>query len=95
MRVFPATEFGAWRDSAACAGRDDIDWFPEPSTRGPRSAQADRTYRQKVNAAKAVCCGCEVRRPCLEAALATPVYFDHGIRGGTSHGQRQRMRRYS
>ena len=37
-----------------------------------------------------VCNSCDVKQPCLEYALATN---QHGIWGGTSEKQRQRLRR--
>ncbi|WP_199922092.1 WhiB family transcriptional regulator, partial [Kitasatospora aureofaciens] len=40
-------------------------------------------------AAIKVCLGCPVRRRCLEHALTAPE--DHGIWGGTTRNQRQRM----
>jgi hypothetical protein len=71
-----------WRLEAACAEVDPELFFPE-------SGQAPQ-----VAAAKAVCAGCAVRGPCLEAALHGPqAHQDHaGIFAGTTANDRVRLR---
>jgi WhiB family transcriptional regulator, redox-sensing transcriptional regulator len=71
-----------WRLHAACAAVDPELFFPEPG-QVPQAA-----------AAKAVCAGCAVRGPCLEAALHGPqAHQDHtGIFAGTTASQRVRLR---
>src|SRR4029450_12849918 len=71
-----------WRLEAACAEVDPELFFPE-------SGQAPQ-----VAAAKAVCAGCAVRGPCLEAALHGPqARDDHaGIFAGTTASDRVRLR---
>jgi WhiB family transcriptional regulator, redox-sensing transcriptional regulator len=71
-----------WRLDAACADMDPELFFPEPG-QVPQAA-----------AAKAVCAGCAVRGPCLEAALHGPqARDDHsGIFAGTTARQRVRLR---
>jgi WhiB family transcriptional regulator, redox-sensing transcriptional regulator len=82
-----------WRLDAACATVDPELFFPEPG-QAPQAA-----------AAKAICAGCAVRGPCLEAALHGPqAHQDHagifagttasdrvGLRGRTSMGQGTRF----
>jgi WhiB family redox-sensing transcriptional regulator len=72
-----------WRDRAACAapGIDPELFFPEP---GRRNGAAE---------AKRICARCPVRAPCLDEALATPLFLDDGIRAGTTALERRRLRR--
>jgi WhiB family transcriptional regulator, redox-sensing transcriptional regulator len=71
-----------WRLEAACREVDPELFFPEPG-QVPQAA-----------AAKAVCAGCGVRGPCLEAALHGPqARDDHaGIFAGTTASDRVRLR---
>jgi WhiB family redox-sensing transcriptional regulator len=71
-----------WRLDAACAQVDPELFFPEPG-QVPQAA-----------AAKAVCAGCAVRGPCLEAVLHGPqARDDHsGIFAGTTARQRVALR---
>jgi WhiB family transcriptional regulator, redox-sensing transcriptional regulator len=71
-----------WRLDAACREVDPELFFPEPG-QIPQAAQA-----------KAVCAGCAVRSPCLEAALHGPqARDDHsGIFAGTTARQRVALR---
>jgi hypothetical protein len=71
-----------WRLDAACADVDLELFFPETG-QVPQAA-----------AAKAVCAGCAVRGPCLEAALRGPqARDDHsGIFAGTTARERVRLR---
>jgi Transcription factor WhiB len=71
-----------WRLDAACREVDPELFFPEPG-QVPQAA-----------AAKAVCAGCAVRGPCLEAALHGPqAHQDHtGIFAGTTASDRVRLR---
>ena len=67
-----------WRTSAACRTADPELFFPVSSL-GP--AQAD------IARAKAVCSSCEVRRQCLQFALATHQIY--GVWGGTTEEERR------
>jgi WhiB family redox-sensing transcriptional regulator len=71
-----------WRLDAACAEVDPELFFPDTG-QVPQAAQA-----------KAVCAGCAVRGPCLEAALHGPqAREDHsGIFAGTTARERVRLR---
>jgi WhiB family redox-sensing transcriptional regulator len=71
-----------WRLDAACADVDPELFFPETG-QVPQAAQA-----------KAVCAGCAVRGPCLEAALHGPqARDDHsGIFAGTTARERVALR---
>jgi WhiB family redox-sensing transcriptional regulator len=71
-----------WRLDAACAEVDPELFFPDPG------------QVPQVAAAKAICAGCGVRGPCLEAALHGPqARDDHtGIFAGTTASDRVRLR---
>ena len=71
-----------WRELASCRDTNPDLFFPVGTT-GPAIEQ--------IEAAKAVCRECEVRRPCLEFALTTNQ--DAGIWGGTSEEERRKLRR--
>jgi WhiB family transcriptional regulator, redox-sensing transcriptional regulator len=73
-----AEERRDWWKSAACQGADPELFFPV-SAMGPGEAEVAR--------AKEVCAGCEVRRQCLQFALATRQL--HGVWGGTTEQERQ------
>jgi WhiB family transcriptional regulator, redox-sensing transcriptional regulator len=71
-----------WRLDAACATVDPELFFPEPG------------QAPQATAAKAVCAGCVVRGPCLEAALHGPQARDdhNGIFAGTTARERVALR---
>ncbi|HEV3496673.1 MAG TPA: WhiB family transcriptional regulator, partial [Actinomycetes bacterium] len=71
-----------WRLDAACREVDPELFFPNPG------------QAPQATAAKAVCAGCAVRGPCLEAALHGPqAHDDHsGIFAGTTASDRVRLR---
>jgi WhiB family transcriptional regulator, redox-sensing transcriptional regulator len=75
-----------WYNSAACIGMDLALFFPPESPRGSNVNARGPEARE----ARKVCATCPVRRPCLAEALLTG---DHGIRGGTSLLERNRMKR--
>lgn len=63
---------------AACRGKP-LEWFfPE---HGQNSAQG-----------KAVCAGCPCRQECLSEALSYPQSDDHGVRGGLTQIERDKLR---
>src|SRR4029453_3352845 len=66
----------------ACANVDPELFFPDPG-QAPQAA-----------AAKAICAGCTVRGPCLEAAVHGPQARDDpiGIFAGTTASDRVRLR---
>lgn len=65
-----------WQDHAACTGLDADLFFPD---RGVATEDV-----------RAICAGCPVRWDCLEHALAHRE--DHGIWGGLTVPERQRIR---
>ncbi|HYP23903.1 MAG TPA: WhiB family transcriptional regulator [Actinomycetota bacterium] len=67
------TPLQIWQDQAACKTLPLEVFFPPAE--------------QEAEAAKAICSGCTVREPCLEAALAAGERF--GIWGGMSSDERQ------
>jgi WhiB family redox-sensing transcriptional regulator len=72
-----------WRSLAACMSADPDMFFPISSV-GPAL--------QQVSQAKAICAGCRVRQACLDFALSTGQ--THGVWGGTTEEERQRLRRH-
>ena len=68
-----------------------VDFFPELARPANRVQLVQ--YRNDIAQAKHVCHGCEVREPCLTAALATPSHHDHGVLGGTTPKERNRLRK--
>jgi WhiB family transcriptional regulator, redox-sensing transcriptional regulator len=71
-----------WRSAGACLSADPDLFFPI-STTGAADKQVAR--------AKMICAGCLVRQECLEFALTHDQ--THGIWGGTTAEDRQRIRR--
>lgn len=69
----------SWHERAACAGRTDLDWFPERVARGIVPATL-----------AAICASCPVRDKCLDDALEESIQF--GIRAGLSARQRRAIR---
>lgn len=67
---------GTWMDQALCAGHDPEKFFPG---RKPTPASV-----------RALCLACPVRQECLAHALAL-MPDCHGVWGGTSWYQRDRM----
>jgi WhiB family transcriptional regulator, redox-sensing transcriptional regulator len=71
-----------WRHGSACADIDTELFFPVGKT-GPAVLQ--------IEAAKAVCTGCEARVACLYFAVTTNQ--EYGVWGGTSEEERLQIRR--
>jgi WhiB family redox-sensing transcriptional regulator len=71
-----------WRSAGACLHADPDLFFPISMT--------GRAIEQ-ITKAKAICADCDVRRQCLEFARAQDAI--HGIWGGTTPEERQRIRR--
>ena len=69
-----------WRSRGACLSVDPELFFPLSSV-GPAIEQ--------LNKAKSVCTRCAVRAECMDFALATKQA--HGVWGGTSEDERQRI----
>jgi WhiB family transcriptional regulator, redox-sensing transcriptional regulator len=67
----------SWQERALCAETDPESFFPE---KGGSTREAKR-----------ICTSCEVRRECLEFALANDERF--GIWGGLSERERRRLKR--
>lgn len=79
LRVVDDVDDGvmAWHEAALCAQTDPEAFFPE---KGGSTREA-----------KKVCQSCEVRRECLEYALANDERF--GIWGGMSERERRKLKR--
>ena len=73
----PATFVRPWMRDAACRGVEPGVFFPSDNA--------------GVEAAQRLCAACPVRPECLEHALENRL--DHGVWGGTSERERQRILR--
>ena len=69
-----------WLDAGACRSEDPGAFLPITSS-GPSA--------QQIAAAKAGCASCGVQSQCLHYALES--HQSHGVWGGTSEEERQRM----
>lgn len=74
-----STDLPTWHARAACRDLPLVLFFPGMG-------------RRPVEALE-VCEGCPVLRACLDSALALPSTEDYGVRGGTTEGERAKMRR--
>jgi WhiB family transcriptional regulator, redox-sensing transcriptional regulator len=70
-----ATAGRPWTDQALCAQADPDAFFSESA--------------RQTTVAKAVCCRCPVRQPCLSQALDAREEF--GVWGGLDGNERQRL----
>jgi WhiB family redox-sensing transcriptional regulator len=70
-----------WRDQALCAQIGFVDFHPDKHARN----------MERTNIAKRICSMCDVQQECLEYSLL--VGDDHGIWGGLSPRERQKLRR--
>jgi WhiB family transcriptional regulator, redox-sensing transcriptional regulator len=77
-----APDVDNWRDESACQDLDTELFFPVGKT-GPAVPQ--------IEAAKAICAGCEARAACLHFAVTTNQ--EYGVWGGTSEEERLQLRR--
>lgn len=71
-----------WRSQSICRDSNPDLFFPIGTT-----GQA----LEQIEAAKAVCGACPVRRECLEFAMATNQ--ESGVWGGTTDDERRRLRK--
>ncbi|MEO3939005.1 WhiB family transcriptional regulator [Dermatophilaceae bacterium Soc4.6] len=72
-----------WQEQGRCRGMDSEKFFTD---------DRDQNQKRRVSRtrdAKELCSGCPVITQCLEHALAVPE--NHGIWGGTTAAERQRM----
>ena len=76
-----ATTEPAWREDAACLALPSVVFF------GIDDAESPAERRAREDSAKRVCLSCEVRRECLEYALATKEPY--GIWGGLTEIERR------
>jgi WhiB family redox-sensing transcriptional regulator len=71
-------------------GETSHEWMADGACRSARGVDFFPTDGAGVAAAQKVCAACPVRRPCLQFALDLGI--THGVWGGTSDRERQRMR---
>ncbi|RYF56742.1 MAG: WhiB family transcriptional regulator [Comamonadaceae bacterium] len=78
----PIAETWDWQLSAACRGADSSVFFHPDEQPGGRQPQ-------RVQAAKRICPGCEVRAECLQCALNSSERY--GIWGGLTELERREL----
>lgn len=78
-------------EHALCADHPELTWFPELPEHADRRQRAERD--RQVGEAKAVCERCPIQPQCLQAALDTEPFEDHGILGGFTAKERLKMRK--
>jgi WhiB family transcriptional regulator, redox-sensing transcriptional regulator len=86
------------RDHPAPPAPLDVDWMLFAACSELEVVESDRLFfcgrgqRRLADQARAICAGCEVQGECLEFAIRNPEETEYGIWGGTSPGQRRRLR---
>lgn len=90
--MFDGANFPDWHDYAACNDKPN-EWFYGQEERQGKKRHRPTLTVAEVRRAKAVCERCPVIDECLEWALETDE--KHGIWGGTTGRERQRMQRQS
>jgi WhiB family transcriptional regulator, redox-sensing transcriptional regulator len=78
-------------DLPAVAWPTEQAWMHDANCRGLHASAFFPSDASGVEAARRVCAECSVRSECLEYSLVNRL--DHGIWGGTSERQRQRLLR--
>lgn len=68
-----------------------VEFFPDLAR--PANRVQLGQYRNDIAQAKHVCNGCQVREACLTAALETSSHHDHGVLGGLTAKERNRLRK--
>ncbi|MGC8511899.1 MAG: WhiB family transcriptional regulator [Acidimicrobiales bacterium] len=79
MSVLHAEEM--WQAKAACRGPNTALFFP------PSHFERKDDRENRESKAKAICSGCDVRKPCLEYAIRSKE--QHGIWGGLNELERR------
>jgi WhiB family redox-sensing transcriptional regulator len=79
MSVLHAEEM--WQAKAACRGPNTALFFP------PSHFERKDDRETRESKAKAICSGCDVRKPCLEYAIRSKE--QHGIWGGLTEVERR------
>jgi WhiB family redox-sensing transcriptional regulator len=76
----------------------DMDWMLFAACSELELEDSDRLFfcgqgqSGLASRAKAICMTCEVQGECLEFALSYPEETEYGLWGGTTPGQRRRLR---
>ncbi len=81
MSVLHAEEM--WQAKAACRGPNTALFFP------PSHFERKDDRENRESKAKAICSGCDVRKPCLEYAIRCKE--QHGIWGGLNELERRQL----
>lgn len=79
----------SWRAQAACRDYDPEAWFPV--ARPGMGVKGARLVAADVENAKSVCAKCDVRTPCLAAAIERDERY--GIWGGMTTEERDALKR--
>jgi WhiB family redox-sensing transcriptional regulator len=86
------------RDDRAPPALLDVDWMLFAACSEFEVEESDRLFfcgrgqARLADQARAICAGCEVQGECLEFALRNPEETEYGVWGGTTPGQRRRLR---
>jgi WhiB family redox-sensing transcriptional regulator len=86
------------RDHPAPPAPLDVDWMLFAACSELEVRESDRLVfcgqgqSRPANQARAICAGCEVQGECLEFVLRNPEESEFGVWGGTTPGQRRRLR---
>lgn len=73
----------SWQSRALCRAADAALFF------GPSDSERKHEREKRETRAKAICAQCEVRRACLEYALA--MREPYGVWGGLNEGERREL----
>lgn len=82
-----------WKDDASCKGTSPDMWFPADRRNRRERHHDDPAVKILTKMAKLICLECPVQRECLAWALA--VDERHGIYGGLTPSERQRLQKRS
>jgi WhiB family transcriptional regulator, redox-sensing transcriptional regulator len=86
------------RDQPAPPAPLDLDWQLFAACSELEVEESDRLFfcgqgqARLANQARAICAVCEVQGECLEFALRHPYETEFGVWGGTTPGQRRKLR---
>ena len=83
-----------WQTNAACLGLldqtgEDL-FFPPDNPGGPKAGKGVTGEKERVEKAKAICLTCPVTRECLGYAVDNDC---QGVWGGTTEGERRKLRK--
>jgi WhiB family redox-sensing transcriptional regulator len=86
------------RDHSTPPALLDVDWMLFAACSELELEESDRLFfcgrgqRRLADQARVICACCEVQAECLEFALRNPEETEFGVWGGTTPGQRRKLR---